>query len=139
MAIRHTRWLYASSRTIGCSAACMQTVATMCCLRFDYCVLPLLLVLLLSQGQSNEALRGITRSLDAAAAEAEVSLAPIAKRHAEQAQKQLQQLEQQCTAAAADFERSSRNQQEQQQGWSRRRTQHRQLKAASSSDGGWHD
>lgn len=91
------------------------------------------------QGQSNEALRGLTRTLDAAAAEAEVSLAPIAKRHAQQAQKQLQQLDQQWTAAAADFERSSRNQQqEQQQGWSRRTQHHHQLKAASS-DGGWDD
>jgi len=111
-------------------------VIAMGCLTYAYCVL---LLLLLPQGQSNEALRGLTRTLDAAAAEAEVSLAPIAKRHAQQAQKQLQQLDQQWTAAAADFERSSRNQQqEQQQGWSRRTQHHHQLKAASS-DGGWDD
>lgn len=76
------------------------------------------------QSQSNEAVRGLTRALDAAAAEAEVTLAPIARQQAQQAQRQLQQLEHQWKEAAADYERSSRSSQ---------RRQHR----AGSSDEGW--
>jgi hypothetical protein len=83
-----------------------------------------------AQGQSSEALRGITKVLDAAAAEAETSLAPIARRQAEQAQRQLQQLEHQWKEAASDYERSSRSQQ---QGRSRQ-SRHR---AASSNEVEW--
>ena len=87
------------------------------------------------QAQSNGALRDLSRTLDAATAEAEVTLAPIARRHAEQAQKQLQELEKQWTNAAADYDRSSRGQQQQQFG--RSRGQQHRLSAGSSSDGGW--
>lgn len=83
------------------------------------------------QDQSSEALRGLSRTLDAAAAEAEVSLAPIARQQAEQAQLQLQQLEHQWKQAAAEYDRSS-----QQQGRGRGQQRQRQ-RHASSSDGDW--
>jgi hypothetical protein len=83
-----------------------------------------------AQSQSNEALRGLTRTLDAAAAEAEVTLAPIARRQAEQAQRQLQQLEHQWKEASAEYERSGRSQQPQD-------GSHRHRPRGSSSDGDW--
>jgi hypothetical protein len=83
------------------------------------------------QDQSSEALRGLTCTLDAAAAEAEVTLAPIARQQAEQAQRQLQQLEHQWKQAAAEYDRGS-----QQQGRGRGQQRQRQ-RPASSSDGDW--
>jgi hypothetical protein len=90
-------------------------------------------VLLYVQSQSNEALRGLSRTLDAATAEAEVTLAPIARKQAEAAQRQLQQLEKQLKEAASEYERSGRQQQQGSSSSSRHARRH----AASSSDGDW--
>lgn len=90
------------------------------------------------QSQSNEALRGLTRTLDAATAEAEVTLAPIARKQAEAAQRQLQQLEKQLKEAASEYERSGRQQpQGSSSSSSSCRHTRRHLEAASSSAGDW--
>lgn len=90
-----------------------------------------------AQSQSNEALRGLTRTLDAATAEAEVTLAPIARKQAEAAQRQLQQLEKQLKEAASEYERSGRQQPQGSSSSSSSRHTRRHLQAASSSDGDW--
>lgn len=93
-----------------------------------------------TQGQSSEALRGLSRTLDAAAAEAEVTLAPIARAQALEAQKQLRQLEHTWKDVAAEFERggsSSNSHSKQQQSVARRGGARRHSVAAGSSSDNW--